>query len=103
MGTQIPVKNKKRLIYIDLSISDNHINQVVMDKKYPAKSDEWKISTSVMTKNILSVNQHRFPIQHMANNVFDLSTNYKIKQFQVTFMYSPGFNHHITLQYSVIK
>ena len=52
-----------------MPIFDDHINQVITDKKDLTKSDKCKISTSVLMKDILSGNQHCFPIQHMAKNI----------------------------------
>ena len=55
-----------------------------MDKKDLVKYDKRKNITYVPLKNILSGNQHYFPIQKMVNKlVFDLSTKYKINHFQV--------------------
>ena len=75
------------------------IHKVIMDKKYHVNSDKNKIATSPPLKHIILGNQHRLPIQHMANKlVTDILTKIMFIKFQFEFISGTRYNQHNQLQ-----
>ena len=59
-------KKSIKFISNNLPRFDKHINQVITTNKNPTKYYKEKISTSVSLKDILSGNQHGFPLINMS-------------------------------------
>ena len=62
-------RNIIKFILIYFPKFDKIIHEVIMYKKDPARSYKCKTSIYFLLKHITFLNQHRFTIQHMAQNL----------------------------------